>query len=154
MDYESDRTRELGCWDPRTSLTDLINSLTSKDPTPDFEPTNDYCDFIVNVGFGEDAPDSTRKQWHETVKKNYKGDAGRKRMREAAVNLRDRDGLHGRLSNVRCPVLWLHGDKDVVYSVKNAQEEIKLFTGAPKADLVVIKGGHHFLSWYVSYTIE
>ena len=26
----------------------------------------------------------------------------------AAINLRDRDGLHGRLFDVRCPVMWLH----------------------------------------------
>jgi hypothetical protein len=26
----------------------------------------------------------------------------------AAINLAERDGLHSRLSDVRCPVLWLH----------------------------------------------
>jgi hypothetical protein len=26
----------------------------------------------------------------------------------AAINLRDRDGLHMRASDVKCPVLWLH----------------------------------------------
>lgn len=149
MDYESERTRKLGCWDPRKSLSDLIDSLTSAEPTPDFVPTDDYCDFIVDVGFGKDVPSETRKHWHTLVKKNYTGDAGRKRMREAAVNLRDRDGLHGRVGNVKCPVLWLHGDQDAVYSVPNAQEEIKMFTGSAKAELVVIQGGHHFLSWYV-----
>lgn len=112
-----------------------------------FSPTDEYCDYIVDIGFGKDTPSSTRKQWHDLVKKNYAGDAGRKRMREAAVNLRDRDGLHGRLSNVKCPVLWLHGTEDVVYSVDNAKEEIKLFTSSPDAQLVVVPGGHHFLSW-------
>lgn len=146
MDYESDRSRQIGCWDPRQSLSDLITSLTSSEPTPDFIPTDDYCDFIVSVGFGKDVSESVRKQWYALVKKNYAGDEGRKRMREAAVNLRDRDGLHGRVGNVRCPVLWLHGTEDAVYSVANAQEEIKLFTGSPKAEVVVIQGGHHFLS--------
>lgn len=148
MDYESERTRKLGCWDPRDNLTAVIDGLTSPTPVENFAPTDEYCDFIVNVGFGADCPDSTRKQWHSLVKKNYAGDAGRKRMREAAVNLRDRDGLHGRLANVKCPVLWLHGDQDVVYSVDNAKEEIKLFTGSPSAILVVVQGGHHFLSWW------
>jgi pimeloyl-ACP methyl ester carboxylesterase len=146
MDYESERSRRLGCWDPRENLTSLIDSLTSSTPAPDFVPTDDYCNFIVDVGFGSDCPDAVRKQWHELVKKNYAGDAGRKKMREAAVNLRDRDGLHGRVGNVRCPVLWLHGDQDKVYSVENAREEIKLFTGSPKAEMVVVQGGHHFLS--------
>lgn len=67
-------------------------------------------------------------------------------MREAAVNLQQRDGLHARLTNVKCPVLWLHGDADVVYSVDNAKEEIKLFDNSPDAKLFVVPGGHHFLS--------
>jgi pimeloyl-ACP methyl ester carboxylesterase len=147
MDYESERIRKLGCWDPRETLTKLIEYCTSKEPNNDFSPTADLCDYIIDVGFGKDAPSSTRKQWHELIKKNYSGDAGRKRMREAAVNLRDRDGLHGRLVNVKCPVLWVHGDQDVAYSVENAREEIKLFEGSPDAKLIVIQGGHNFLSW-------
>jgi len=62
----------------------------------------------------------------------------------AAINLRERDGHHGRLFDVRCPVLWLYGTDDVVYSVNNAQEEIKMFVNANKADLVTIPGGAHF----------
>ncbi len=34
----------------------------------------------------------------------------------------------------------------MVYSVENAQEEIKLFTNSPHADLVTVKDGQHFLS--------
>jgi len=64
----------------------------------------------------------------------------------AAINLRERDGLHGRLPDVKCPVLWLHGTDDVVYSVSNAQEEIKLFTNSKDAKLVTVKDGQHFLS--------
>ena len=64
----------------------------------------------------------------------------------AAINLRDRDGLHSRLFDVRCPVLWLHGTKDVVYSVENAKDEIKLFVNSPDAQLIVVEGGTHFLS--------
>lgn len=144
MDYESERTRKLGCWDPQKPLTDLINEVTASDVTAEYEPTKDYCDYIVDIGFGKDCPAETRKQWHSLVKKNYAGDAGRKRIRECAVNLRDRDGLHGRLSNIKCPVLWLHGDADVVYSPENAAEEIKMFTSSPAADLMVVPGGHHF----------
>lgn len=81
----------------------------------------------------------------------------------AAINLKERDGLHSRLSDVRCPVMWLHvgsllsncmtrystieqGTNDVVYSVANAQEEIKLFTNSPEARLITVKDGQHFLS--------
>jgi pimeloyl-ACP methyl ester carboxylesterase len=66
--------------------------------------------------------------------------------RMAAINLRERDALHERLFDIRCPVLWLHGTDDVVYSVSNAQEEIKLFVNVKKADLVTVPGGAHFLS--------
>lgn len=75
------------------------------------------------------------------------GDEGRKRIRMAAVNLRERDGLHGRLGYVKCPVLWLHGSDDVVYSVANAEQEIKMFTNSEKAELRVVQGGQHFLSF-------
>jgi pimeloyl-ACP methyl ester carboxylesterase len=40
----------------------------------------------------------------------------------------------------------LQGTNDVVYSVANAKEEIKLFTNSPDARLEVIQGGQHFLS--------
>lgn len=33
-----------------------------------------------------------------------------------------------------------------MYSVANAQEEIKMFTSSPDARLEVIQGGQHFLS--------
>ena len=40
----------------------------------------------------------------------------------------------------------MQGTKDVVYSVANAQQEIKLFTNSPDAELVIVDGGAHFLS--------
>ena len=65
----------------------------------------------------------------------------------AAINLRERDGLHGRLFDVRCPVLWLHGTEDVVYSIPNAEREIKMFVNSSDAKLKVVEGGAHFLSF-------
>ena len=44
-------------------------------------------------------------------------------------------------------MLWLHGTADAVYTVANAQEEIKLFTNAKDAKLVVVQDGQHFLSF-------
>ncbi|XTI93294.1 hypothetical protein V2W45_1347784, partial [Cenococcum geophilum] len=46
-----------------------------------------------------------------------------------------------------CPVLWLHGTGDAVYSVLNAEQEIKLFKNSPDARLVTMKDGQHFLSF-------
>lgn len=88
-----------------------------------------------------------RKFWTETLKANYRGDDGRRRIRMAAINLSQRDGLHGRLSDVTCPVLWLHGTEDAVYSVANAKEEIEMFANAESKEVRVIAGGSHFLSF-------
>jgi len=89
----------------------------------------------------------TRDYWVKEIQSNYAGDDGRRRVRMAAINLSDRDGLHRRLFDVKCPVLWLHGTDDAVYSVANAEEEIKLFVNSPDAQLKVVKDGQHFLSF-------
>lgn len=147
MDSESSRTRDLGCWDPHQPCADLIASWTSDTPTPDFVPAETFCNFLIDAGFGADCPADVRALWTRTVQENYRGDEGRKRLRMATINLRDRDTLHCRVDDVRCPVLWMHGTSDVVYSVKNAQQEIELFTKSRNARLVVIEGGQHFLSF-------
>lgn len=146
MDAETPRTRELGCWDGIDACTGPINRWTTNKPTPDFEPDDEFCNFLIDIGFGKNCAKSTRDFWTKTIKSNYQGDDGRRRARMAAINLRERDGLHGRLFDVRCPVMWLHGTDDVVYSVANAEQEIKMFVNAPEANLVTVKGGAHFLS--------
>jgi len=108
MDYESKRAQELGCWDGVRACTGSINEWTTTASTPDFEPTDAFANFLVDQGFGKDCAQSLREFWVATMKRNYRGDDGRKRARMAAINLRDRDGLHGRLFDVTCPVLWLH----------------------------------------------
>ena len=47
---------------------------------------------------------------------------------------------------MRCPVLWMHGTADRVYSVANAEDGIKLFVNSRDAELRVVEGGQHFLS--------
>jgi pimeloyl-ACP methyl ester carboxylesterase len=147
MDSENERTTKLGSWDGYAELTPLVTSLTSKTEVNDFEPSDDYCNYLVDNGFGKDVDADTRKLWTEIVKKNYQGDAGRKRFREAAVNVRDRDSLHSRLTNIKCPVIWLQGDQDVLFSVKIAEEEIKMFDQSPEPRLIAVKGGPHLISW-------
>ncbi|KAI7687762.1 hypothetical protein KC353_g20101, partial [Hortaea werneckii] len=147
MDYESERTRKLGCWDAPTGLTPTINACTTNSATPDFEPGDDYCNFLIDTGFGKDCAEEARRYWINEIKANYRGDEGRRRMRMAAINLKERDGLHSRLFDVRCPVLWLHGTSDVVYSAENAREEIALFVNSPDAELKVVENGQHFLSF-------
>lgn len=147
MDYESEESRGLGCWDAQGSLTGMIDFLTTEDSVADFEFPQENADFLIDLGFGKGISQQDREFWREEIKLSYSGDEGRRRARMAAINLRDRDGLHGRLYDVRCPVLWLHGTADAVYSVKNAQREIKKFVNSPQAELRVVEGGEHFLSF-------
>jgi len=147
LDFESDRTRSLGCWDAPKLLTGNVDAWTSNEYTPDFEPDDNFCNFLIDIGFGKNCAEEVREFWKKTIKQNYQGDDGRRRARMAAINLRDRDGLHPRLWDVKCPVLWLHGTSDAVYSVANAEQEIKLFKNSPDARLVTVKDGQHFLSF-------
>jgi pimeloyl-ACP methyl ester carboxylesterase len=147
MDYESDRSRNLGCWHAVDSLGKLVtDDFSTANSSPNFTPGTDFNNFLIDVGFGKSCPAETRQFWQNESAKNYAGEEGRKRIRMAAINLRDRDGLHLRLGDVKCPVLWLHGTDDAVYSVANAKEEIEMFTGSAEKRLEIIQGGQHFLS--------
>jgi len=117
MDYESKRSTDLGCWDGYAANTPIIETLTSNEPTPDFEIADQTCHSVLDRGFGPDCSAESRQFWIKELKKNYRGDDGRQRLRMAAINLRDRDGLHGRLSDVRCPVLWLHVRASHIYAL-------------------------------------
>jgi hypothetical protein len=120
LDYESPRSRDLGCWHAVDPLADRITGefgTRSNEPTPDFVPSTDFCNFLIDVGFGkEECPKDIRNFWIDEIKKNYRGDEGRRRIRMCAINLRDRDGLHMRLDDVLCPVLWLHVSRWPIFS--------------------------------------
>ena len=145
MDYESQRSRDLGCWDGGEVCTPLIDAL-SEPVGDDWTVDDDFCDFILSAGIGGASSEQERERWHTTHRNNYRGDDGRKRLLMCSINLRDRDGLHGRLGSVTCPVLWMHGTADQVYSVPNAEDEIKMFVNSKEAELRVVEGGQHFLS--------
>ena len=145
MDYESQRSRDLGCWDGIGFCTPAIDAL-AESVGDDWVIPGELVDAVLKEGFGEDVPPEERSFWRATYQENYTGDAGRQRLRLSSINLRDRDGLHGRLDSVRCPVLWMQGTADPVYSVANAQDEIKRFVNAAHAELRVVEGGQHFLS--------
>ncbi|MEU4202126.1 alpha/beta hydrolase [Streptomyces sp. NPDC039022] len=144
MDSESGRSRALGCWDGIGFNTPLIDAL-AEPVGEDWVVPDDVVDAVFDTAMGG-LPAQERAFWLAVYRANYNGDTGRHRLRLSTVNLRDRDGLHGRLDDVRCPVLWLHGTADQVYSVANAHEEIRMFTRSPEARVEIIEGGQHFLS--------
>ncbi|WP_411283381.1 alpha/beta fold hydrolase [Lapillicoccus sp.] len=145
MDYESQRSRDLGCWDGIDFCTPSIDALAESVGDEWIVPV-EFVDAVLEAGLGEDLAPNERSFWHATYQKNYTGDAGRQRLRISTINLRDRDGLHGRLDSVRCPVLWMQGTADQVYSVPNAEDEIRRFVNAADTELRVVEGGQHFLS--------
>jgi pimeloyl-ACP methyl ester carboxylesterase len=145
MDFESQRSRDLGCWDGISFCAPAIAALADS-VADDWVIPVELVDAVLAEGFGEDVPPEERTFWHATHQQNYAGDAGRQRLRISTINLSDRDGLHRRLDSVRCPVLWMHGTADPVYSVANAEEEIRLFVNSADAELRVVEGGRHFLS--------
>ena len=108
LDYESESAHTLGCWDGTAGCNTLIDAWNSSIPTPDFELDDAYCDFAIDIDFGKNCDDETRNFWKKAMKDSYRGDEGRRNVRMVTINLKDRDGLHGRLEYVRCPVLWLH----------------------------------------------
>jgi pimeloyl-ACP methyl ester carboxylesterase len=145
MDYESQRSRDLGCWNGIEFCTPAIDELAGS-VGDDWVVPVEFVDAVLEEGIGEVVAPDERAFWHATHQKNYTGDAGRHRLRMCSINLRDRDGLHGRLDSVRCPVLWMHGTADKVYSVPNAEDEIGRFVNSANAELRVVEGGQHFLS--------
>lgn len=145
MDYESQRSRDLGCWDGLDFCTPSIDAL-AEPVGDDWVVPGEFVDAVLGAGLGEAVSDDERAFWHTTYQQNYTGDAGRHRLRVSTINLRDRDGLHGRLDGVRCPVLWMQGTADAVYSVANAEDEIGRFVNAADTDLRIVEGGQHFLS--------
>ena len=144
MDFESPRSVDLGCWDGVGFCTPAVDAL-AEPVGGDWVVPDQFVDDVFGTAMGGVSGEE-REFWLATYRANYAGDAGRHRLRVSTVNLRDRDGLHGRLDEVRCPILWLHGTADQVYSVANAQEEIRMFTRSPEARLETIEGGQHFLS--------
>lgn len=145
MDYESQRSRDLGCWNGIEFCTPSIDAL-AEPVGDDWVVPEEFVDAVLGAGLGADVADDERAFWYAAHQRHYAGDDGRRRLRTATINLRDRDGLHARLADVRCPVLWLQGTADEVYSVANAEEEIRMFTGSADAELRIVDGGQHFMS--------
>lgn len=148
MDKEGDRSMGLGCWNATEGSEGIVKETANTDTaSADYVVSDGIVEAILGISFGSKLDEEAKSTFSASMKKVYSGEAGKKKLRQAVINLRERDGLHGRLGEIKAPVLWLQGDEDNVFSVKNAQEEIKLFTGSTKAEVKVIQGGQHLLGW-------
>ncbi|WP_247604627.1 alpha/beta fold hydrolase [Gordonia paraffinivorans] len=132
MDFESQASKDRGCWDGSAFCSPSIDALSTP-VDDDWIVDDDFVIAVLGAGLGESVSDEERDFWLETYRANYSGDDGRRRLRTSTVNLRDRDGIEARLNEVTCPVLWLQGTADQVYSVTNAEHGISLFTQSPRS---------------------
>lgn len=76
MDFESQRSRDLGCWDGISFCTPAIDALAGSVDNDWVIPV-ELVDAVLKEGLGEDVPAEERAFWHATHQKNYTGDAGR-----------------------------------------------------------------------------
>ncbi|KAG2412487.1 hypothetical protein HFD88_010044 [Aspergillus terreus] len=146
MDYESADSRSKGCWDPAPLLTPFYQKWTSAVPTPDFVVDETWRGMVGSFGFGAHATAESTAFWSDTLRDVYQGDEGRRKVRMAVICLLERDGLLLRVGDIQCPVHWLHGTEDTVYSTQVAAEQIQLFVRSREAKLVPIEGGAHYLN--------
>ncbi|GES57908.1 integral membrane protein [Aspergillus terreus] len=146
MDYESADSRSKGCWDPAPLLTPFYQKWTSAVPTPDWVVDETWRGMVGSFGFGAHATAESTAFWSDTLRDVYQGDEGRKKARTAVICLLERDGLLLRVGDIQCPVHWLHGTEDAVYSTQVAAEQIQLFVRSREAKLVPIEGGAHYLN--------
>ncbi|GLB10709.1 hypothetical protein AtubIFM57258_007118 [Aspergillus tubingensis] len=153
FDAETARSIKLGCRDAKETLTPIIEDLQCIKRTPSFQPSDALAELIFKTGFN-DIPSEDYDFWVETLRRVWSGDDGRRRARMCVLNLRDRDGLHGRLFDIQCPVLRMHGTKDAIYSVRNAEDEMKLLPNSPDSKLLVVEGGAHYLNYSHHHEVD
>ncbi|KAF2088461.1 putative alpha/beta hydrolase [Saccharata proteae CBS 121410] len=146
MDFESEASRSMGCWEPNAILSPFVQKWSSLTATPEWIVDDEWCGMVGAFGFGDHATEATSAFWTQTLKTVYQGDLGRKKARMAVICLLERDGLHLRLQDIKCPVYWLQGSKDMPFGTELPKEEIRLFTNSPEAKLEIVEGGAHYLN--------
>ena len=106
----------------------------------------DLVDAVLREGFGEDVPPEERSFWHEEHQKNYtvtRGVSGSgSSPSTSAIATAWRPGW----TACGAPSCGCRARPTGLYSVANAQEEIKLFVNSRDVELRVVDGGQHFLS--------
>ena len=129
MDFESPRSRELGCWDGIEFCTPAIDAL--EEPVgEDWVVDGDFVDAVLGAGLGD-----ILRGRAELLAPDLPAERRRRRRTAPAARLLDQHARCARASSA-----------DQVYSVANAKEEITSSPGSSHAELRVIDGGQHFMS--------
>jgi len=66
MDFESRRSRDLGCWDGIEFCTPAIDAL-AEPVGDDWVIPIELVDAVLKEGLGDDVPPEERAFWHATV---------------------------------------------------------------------------------------
>ncbi|KAI0179700.1 putative alpha/beta hydrolase [Hypoxylon sp. FL1284] len=145
MDCESADSRSKGCWDPIAFAGPHLKRWTSDVATPGFVAADDFILPTLGLVLGSAITAEATEFWTQIMRRVYSGDSGRHRLKAALIAVVERDGLLLRIDQVKCPIHWLHGVNDPVFSATLAKENIKMFTGSPEAKIDIIDSDSHFL---------
>jgi pimeloyl-ACP methyl ester carboxylesterase len=129
MDSSSQRLVDLGCPDTFSLMEPLVTQMTAV-PNPHFTPHPSFSNGAYDAVLGPNASEAEKQKLFEYTDaqiKSYTGDEGRLRLQQAAVAMLTRDSLLMRLGYIKCPVLWIAGDKDPIFLEKAARADAALF---------------------------
>jgi pimeloyl-ACP methyl ester carboxylesterase len=116
-------------------------------PNADFAIPAEDAKPLVHSNLGPDPPAADAQLWTSLALASYKGDAGRARLRQCAINWLARDSLHLRLADVGCNVLYVLGSEDQVTTEQAVREDVGKFRAAEQAQVEVIAGAFHAPLW-------
>jgi pimeloyl-ACP methyl ester carboxylesterase len=133
----------LGGHDLSAEMLGLIK-LTST-PNADFALPADGAKSLVLSNLGPSPSVADAQLWSALPLASYKGDAGRARLHQSAINWLARDSLQLRLPDVKCPVMFMLGGEDKVTPEKAAREDAALFGGPSQVE--VVPGAFHAPLW-------
>lgn len=102
MDYESSASRAMGCWDPKSLLSIVLDLWTL--PDENLVLDGEGRKIITSMGFRPLSDAAQIAYWCRHVDGVYNGAAGQEKAKMCLVNPMARDGLLMRLGDIRCAV--------------------------------------------------
>ncbi|KAI5475867.1 hydrolase [Pseudohyphozyma bogoriensis] len=112
----------------------------------EFSPPPEFFDWIFPLGWGLDAKPELLAFWKKSLLERYSGVDGGRRFFGALAELLDRDVMHNLMQHIKCPIWFLHGEKDVGIPPSLVKEQFAWVPSTVDARLEFVEGGAHFLS--------
>ncbi|GAA6022315.1 hypothetical protein JCM10207_003282 [Rhodosporidiobolus poonsookiae] len=110
-------------------------------------PPKAFLDWLIPLGWGDDAPKEVQDFWRQSCIERYSGAAGGRRLFGALTELLERDPMDARLLDFQCPLWVIHGERDVGL----LWQEVKTDFDMRVPDCLdkrweLVPGGAHFLT--------